>query len=271
MRLLWSGRGRHYEGLELIRLSCLSGALLAAHEHDFPELFWVEEGICSHLVGGERYDLEAGTLAFVRAADRHQLRADNGGFRICNVTINPALAAALSERHAAAWRWAWPVSGPPRTVRLASHDQGLLGSWFEGLWSHTADALYCDGFLLDVLRLVVPLSGSTSTGPAWLYTALARLRDPAVFAGGVPALVSEAGVSREHLARACRRWRTRTPGQLVAEARLDHAKRLLEHSTSGIADIAAICGFGGPAQFYRLFSARYGCPPGAWRRRGRKV
>ncbi|HAT09532.1 MAG TPA: hypothetical protein DCS97_02825 [Planctomycetes bacterium] len=271
MHLTWAGRARRHEGHELVRLSCASGALLTAHDHDFPELFWVERGVCSHLVGGSRTDLPTGSLVFIRATDVHQLRADAGSFTICNITLNPAWAADLEERHGQAWRWAWPRQGAPRTLRLGAQDLAQLGGWFEALWPQAPDRLATEGFILDVLRLVLPQRGTMrDAAPVWLRTTLAALRDPTVCAQGIPGLVRRAGVSREHLARACRRYRQRSPGELVAEARTDQACRLLRHTDDSMIDIADACGFGSPAQFYRRFHARFGRSPAAWRRSERR-
>jgi AraC family cel operon transcriptional repressor len=269
MRLAWLGRARSEEGCELIRLTCRSGALYAAHDHEFPEIFWVEDGVCCHLVGGSRLDLSAGSLVFIRPRDLHQLRADAGPFTICNVTLNPAWAEDLALRHGAIWRWAWPSGGMPRQVTLNGTDLAQMRTWFESLWQQAPDRLSTEGFVLDVLRLVVPRrQAAREAAPKWLRDSLAQLRDPVVFQGGVPALARAAGVSREHLARACRRFRGRSPSDLVGDARLDHACRLLRYSDSDVTSIAAACGFGGPAQFYRRFSTRFGCAPAAWRRSG---
>ena len=272
MHLEWAGRAGRDEGCELLRVTCRAeaGALMPAHDHDFPELFWVEDGVCSHLVGGSRVDLPAGSLVFVRAQDRHQLRADISAFTICNVTLHPRWAADLAARHGASWRWAWPVSGPGRVVALDETGLVQVRSWFDDLWRQPRGRLAVEGFLLDMLRLVVPRAEAPRDGaPAWLRQALSALRDPEVSAAGLSELLRRAKVSREHFARACRRHRQRSPGDLVAEARLDHACRLLRHTDDGIVGIAEACGFGSPAQFYRRFAGKFGCPPAAWRRSGR--
>lgn len=268
MRLSWQQRARRDEGCELVRLSCRAGALLAAHDHDYPELFWIEDGVCTHLVDGTRSELAVGSLVFIRPDHLHQLRAEGAAFTVCNVTLNPVWAAELAQRQSEAWRWAWPPQGGPRVVQLPPTDLAQVREWFESLWQQVPDRLATEGFLLDLLRLVRPSRRHAyADAPLWLRDGLARLRDPAVFQGGVPALAKAAGVSREHLARACRRFLKRTPSALVAEAKLEFACRHLRHGDLTVAEVAATCGYGGPAQFYRDFAARFGCSPAKWRAR----
>ncbi|NBC35218.1 helix-turn-helix domain-containing protein [Novosphingobium sp. FSY-8] len=56
---------------------------------------------------------------------------------------------------------------------------------------------------------------------------------------------------------------------VLYEARLDHARRLLEDSacaTRPLADIAWDAGFRDAGHFSRRFKGRFGVTPGAWRR-----
>ena len=51
----------------------------------------------------------------------------------------------------------------------------------------------------------------------------------------------------------------------LREARLRHAARLLEGSDLSVERVAAASGFASPFHFNRVFRARYGVPPGAYR------
>ncbi|ANP51171.1 AraC family transcriptional regulator of arabinose operon [Streptomyces griseochromogenes] len=57
----------------------------------------------------------------------------------------------------------------------------------------------------------------------------------------------------------------RPPMRALREARLWHAARLLEVTDLTVERVAAASGFPSPFHFSRLFRARYGVPPGAYR------
>ncbi|MFF4685452.1 helix-turn-helix domain-containing protein [Streptomyces sp. NPDC001307] len=57
----------------------------------------------------------------------------------------------------------------------------------------------------------------------------------------------------------------RSPMRALREARLRHAARLLEATDLTVERVAAASGFGSPFHFSRVFRARYGVPPGAYR------
>ena len=56
-----------------------------------------------------------------------------------------------------------------------------------------------------------------------------------------------------------------SPMRALREARLRHAARLLEGTGLSVERVAAACGFASPFHFTRVFRARYGSPPGAYR------
>lgn len=54
-------------------------------------------------------------------------------------------------------------------------------------------------------------------------------------------------------------------GDLLAEGRIGHARRLLASSGRSVADIALACGYTETASFTRAFRQRAGMPPSRWR------
>lgn len=57
----------------------------------------------------------------------------------------------------------------------------------------------------------------------------------------------------------------RSPMRALREVRLRHAARLLEATDLTVERVAAASGFSSPFHFSRVFRARYGVPPGAYR------
>ncbi len=100
-----------------------------------------------------------------------------------------------------------------------------------------------------------------------LRTALRRLARQRMEAPlTVAQLAREAGLSRWHYIRSYRRQVGRTPMADVRRERLDAARDLLLTTELPLKEIARRCGLGSAQSFSRSFAARYGQPPGAFRR-----
>lgn len=84
---------------------------------------------------------------------------------------------------------------------------------------------------------------------------------------GVEALAARARLSPRHFARAFRTETGTTPGRYVDQVRLEHARRLLEDTTDGVAGIARSSGYGTPEAMRRAFVKALGTAPAEYRRR----
>ncbi|MFD7627455.1 GlxA family transcriptional regulator [Streptomyces sp. NPDC059851] len=82
----------------------------------------------------------------------------------------------------------------------------------------------------------------------------------------VPALAARARLSPRHFARAFQAETGVTPGRYVERVRVEHARRLLEASGKGVAQIARACGYGTPEALRRAFVKTLGQPPAEYRR-----
>ncbi|MGW1553668.1 GlxA family transcriptional regulator [Streptomyces sp. NPDC002346] len=85
----------------------------------------------------------------------------------------------------------------------------------------------------------------------------------------VDALAARARLSPRHFARAFQTETGMTPGRYVDRVRLEHARRLLEDTTDGVAGIARTCGYGTPEAMRRVFIKALGAAPAEYRRRFR--
>ncbi|MYQ76112.1 MULTISPECIES: GlxA family transcriptional regulator [unclassified Streptomyces] len=83
----------------------------------------------------------------------------------------------------------------------------------------------------------------------------------------VEALAARARLSPRHFARAFQAETGTTPGRYVDQVRLEHARRLLEDTTDGVARIARDCGYGTPEAMRRAFVKVLGAGPAEYRRR----
>ena len=83
-------------------------------------------------------------------------------------------------------------------------------------------------------------------------------------------LAAEVGLSANHFIRAFKARYGKTPLAYHQDQRINAAKRLLDQTHYPIKQIAAWTGFADVYYFTRLFSARVGMPPGAFREGCRK-
>ena len=85
----------------------------------------------------------------------------------------------------------------------------------------------------------------------------------------VASLAERARLSPRHFARAFLAETGMTPGRYVDRVRLEQARRLLEESTDGVAEISRACGYGTPEALRRAFVRTLGSAPAEYRRRFR--
>ncbi|MEV7525708.1 GlxA family transcriptional regulator [Streptomyces sp. NPDC091371] len=83
----------------------------------------------------------------------------------------------------------------------------------------------------------------------------------------VETLAARARLSPRHFARAFQAETGVTPGRYVERVRVEHARRLLEESGDGVAQISRACGYGTPEALRRAFVRTLGQPPAEYRRR----
>jgi AraC family transcriptional regulator of adaptative response / DNA-3-methyladenine glycosylase II len=82
----------------------------------------------------------------------------------------------------------------------------------------------------------------------------------------VTELAEKLGVGPRHLRRLFLQHLDATPSQIAATRRLQTAKRLLDQTTTPLADIAFSAGFGSIRRFNDAFHAVYRRPPSSFRR-----
>ncbi|MFI0923443.1 GlxA family transcriptional regulator [Streptomyces sp. NPDC021012] len=83
------------------------------------------------------------------------------------------------------------------------------------------------------------------------------------------ALATRLHLSVRHFARLFRRRTGTTPAAYVESVRLEAARRLLQDSTHGLPEIAALSGLGSVESLHRSFRRRLGTTPAEYRRRFR--
>jgi transcriptional regulator GlxA family with amidase domain len=108
----------------------------------------------------------------------------------------------------------------------------------------------------------LPVRPERSGGLTQLYEwALLNLHQPLT----VDELAQQAGVSRRTLIRRFKTETGRPPMRWILEARLSHARELLESTDLTVVAVAHRCGLGSAANFRALFKEHVGVPPSTYR------
>jgi AraC family cel operon transcriptional repressor len=238
------------------------------HDHDFPEVFWLEKGRGRHHINGSILGLSAGDLVFVRPEDQHRLEAiDENGFTLINVAYDPRVRNELLKRHAkeVGPQFSPPTKLPFRAVLGATPLRSLRAELVQ-LSAASGSRVALEHFLLGLHRLISPPAKSpVPPMPEWLRQASEDVQRPEIFSLGAPGLVKVAGRSAEHVARTVRAVFGRTPSDYVNGVRMEFAARELRVTSRPIADIALDCGLNNLSHFYSLFRSAHGQTPRAYR------
>ncbi|MEM8788048.1 MAG: AraC family transcriptional regulator [Pseudomonadota bacterium] len=257
------------EAFHAVRKTLGSGRLRFLHTHDFFECFWVETGILDHRINGTRLALQPGDLVFVRPGDVHAVRGQRGApCRIVNLLFRTDIARHLVSRYRAdlRGRFFWSTAALPQTQRLSPAQRGRLRALAAPLIDGPRGLAQIEAFLLTLTTgLLAPEPGVAPHAPAWLTQACAAARDPEVFRDGAQGFVRAAGRAHAHVCRVAQQYLGEPPSAFVNRIRMDYAARQLAGSDVPITQIAADCGLENLSHFYRIFAARHGTTPRAYR------
>lgn len=238
------------------------------HDHDFYEVFWVDSGSGMHWINGGKQPLLPGMLALIRDSDSHALTAETEDFRLVNIAFPKRCWGAVLKTYFAATPdpMAAPLERRMRTMGGEEHRQlrRIVPRMAQGERSRAL----LDHFLMEVFWIWIsqPTVGAESGPmPDWLAEAIRKVGNTKCLRGGTDALAEEAGRSADHVARAAKRWLGKTPTELINDARMEVAARLLTSTDRSILDIADDCGLPNLAHFYKVFGNRFGCTPRRFR------
>ncbi len=270
LRKRWQDIAAEGEWLHLARFRFLPARGSTYHDHDFAEIFWIEDGACEHRINETTLRLGPGDLVLVRPEDRHVLApVDASGFALVNLAFDRRVYRDFLAKHGAAVAALHaPQTALPWSATLTPQQRATLSALLEGLTRTGRSRLALEHFLSGLYLLLAganPALGSRSAPPQWLRAALERARHPDVFQWGAAGLVRVSGRSAEHVARVTRAVYGLTPSDLINRVRMDHAARELRSTTRPIVDIALECGLGNLSHFYALFRAAHGITPRRYR------
>jgi AraC family transcriptional activator of pobA len=245
-------------GVDVIRV-CLNRHLpetdwVRRHQHEFAQFLLYLTGKGRQQIGGNDFEVNAGTLFLVPAGLEHSFHKERVRAPLCLVVdlrLRDEPSLSRVARHL--------TSGQLTRVR---HLLSQLASLGQNGAEVRASAVILS--LVDQL-----LSASREEAPRTVSTPVARrvmkILQGADLASLCPAeIAAQSGYQRDHLNRILKREVGQTTGQLLSEARLLRAKYLLERGLK-VSDVGETVGVLDQNYFARWFKQQTGRVPSAWR------
>ncbi|MBW5422796.1 helix-turn-helix domain-containing protein [Streptomyces sp. BG9H] len=249
------------------------------HRHTFHEIVHVTGGTGRHVVDLTGFALRPPNLCFIAPGQVHHWEGVTGLeghvilFTDDFLLDHPGdrdLLRGLAER-------SWlelADEAAERTARLVAELDGEYRTGAEGFSGVLRALLH----ILVVRAARLPARQPAALPPpsrpgsvaaefvALLGTPEGLLGSPAGAPHSVRTCAEHLGVSVSYLSEAVKASTGRTPGELIRQARVHEAKRLLLRTQLSVRQIAARVGFGDPAYFCRFFRRETGASPGDFRR-----
>lgn len=240
------------------------------HDHEFGEIFWVDEGDCRHCVNGASFELATGALVFIRPWDRHSFHGPpNRPFYLNNTCFDWRIFQYLKQRYFPGKHALYEEKAAyPKTLHLDDRRLQEARRLFLTHYQDHTGRLEIERYLLNIFSELLPPSDITQPEwdlPDWMEPALRQIHEPAHFRQGVSEFCRLSGRSREHVSREFRKATGRTVTDYIRELRMKHAAFLLEASSLGIMEISLECGFESLSHFYSSFNKAYGTSPRSYR------
>lgn len=238
------------------------------HSHDFYELFLVPRGRAIHCVNGRTQLLTTGSFVLIRPGDVHRYDFLNqADFEILDIGIPKSvferLCAYLNMDRTALDTPALPPHRVLSGSALGDVERMLKRN--ENPESAENGFRYALSIFPYLFHFFLTDEPPENELPRWLSALLARMDEPENYVAGLPRMLELACMSQEHLTRSFRRYLGVTPTAFINGRRLGMAAELLLSGQTPVIDVGGLCGFNSQSHFYRLFSERFGCPPGAFR------
>lgn len=246
--------------IHLTRATLTSKRPKALHDHDFYELFWVQNGKVRHHLPDRIDVLTEGDIVFLKPGDAHALQGSGEHAMIASFCIHPDVITGIAARHpSVSGALFWSEQSPQQISRdpqdMASFNHAALQ-----LETSPCDQFAAEAFLLPIC--VALMNDATPEGmPAWLVSACRAAKKPEVFREGAAGLVELTGKAHPHVARMVRKYLDQTPSDYINQIRMDYAARALVTDEEPIHQIAADCGIPNMSHFHKLFRAAHGLTP----------
>ncbi len=244
------------------------------HSHDYYELIYVTGGDVINCVQGEDLYLPNGSLCIMNLKSEHSLEVGNPQTTIVNLCLKPSLfkegifKSFLDDDNIVSSylrgekdRSYLILSDPSRQTiqrRMGSIARDYAESGLRQSFSLAAHVL----LLLSELPKVETYSFYGINQRTMEMLDYISVNSATVTVGS---LAQEFGYNESYTSQYIKRHTGRNASQFIVEARLSHARELLQDTTMSAEAIATEVGYRSYSHFHQTFKDHFGCTPKEWR------
>lgn len=248
--------------VHLTRATVLPRRPKALHDHDYIELFWVQNGIIRHHDATGVTALSEGTLVVCPKGHAHALQGKGDHAMVVLLCLSSKLTTSIVKRHpdcASVLQSKRILTFQRDTRQMAALNHAAMR-----LERSACDTLAAEAFLLPLLVDLLD-QPEFDAAPAWLTKAYTDAQDPDVFRQGAAGFVALTGKAHPHVSRTMKQHSGQTPVQYINDLRMKHAARALIGSSDPLSEIATDIGLPNLSHFHKIFRAKYGVTPAQFR------
>lgn len=240
------------------------------HNHDYFEIFIVEDGSLHHYLNGVNEILPPHTMVFLWPEDVHNFfRKDKQPVRFLNLAFPReiyeqalTMAGIDKNRDKSTFRTAVPL--PYELSQLFLRRMSWLYAERQWLSPEILRPMLCS-LLADMLTICAVEDTSVPIIPEWLRTTCDAMRHWVNLVEGLPRMVELSGKTQEHLTRSMRKYVKMSPSEYVNLLRLERVADELSSTDKPVLELMLDAGFQNASYFNRLFKEKYGLSPRQYR------
>jgi AraC family transcriptional regulator len=251
-------------GVVLSELRHARRRVFPSHSHRLAYFCLLLSGRYEERVAGRSFAQRPMTLAFHPPGMDHRDEVGERGGTFFSVEVEAEWLERLRDEGRVHLGFAVLSFGEPLWLAARLYRELRAGD--------ACSALAIEGLVLELLAAAGRLARvEERRPPGWLPRVEDMLRERFRDGLTLDALAVEAGVHPAYLSRTFRRFRGRTPGQLLQELRVRAVCQGLADPDRSLADLALEAGFADQSHCTRVFKRVTGMTPGAFRTAGRAL
>jgi AraC-like DNA-binding protein/quercetin dioxygenase-like cupin family protein len=256
------------DSFHIARVTIHSRYDLSLHNHDYAEIFWIENGNGHHLINGQKTPLKPGTLVMIRPDDEHTFTSTSAGLTIMNLAFPAETLDYLRARYFTDYAsYFWINTTLPYHVLMDMALIRRISQKAEKTWKYKKSKFYLDTLLLFIFGLIAANKDLEIDNqiPVWLHNAIQDYTTPELFKQGANGFAALCEKNIDHVNRVIRTAYDKTLSELINELRMTFAAKQLSMTNNPIKVICNDCGFTNLGHFYKTFKQMFNQTPTAYR------
>lgn len=239
------------------------------HRHSFYQLLFVTNGYGTQIIDFEPYPLEPPVIYFLSPGQVHSWQSNSAplGY-VLLFTADFLLLGSLDLLQLSFFHGETPQLQltEPQAASLESLIQAIQEEYKAAeFFRASVLSAYLNILLVKIQRLYVPtdLPGDVDSGLVRRFKQL--VSELYLTERSISVYAERIGISASHLAKQVKAATGKTPGQIIRQAVILEAKRLLANTNLTVEQISLQLAFDDPAYFGRLFRRETDLSPGHFR------